>query len=344
MNPARRNVLVVGVGSIGERHVRCFQKTGRAEISICELNPRLLDEVGQRYGIKRAYNDLSLALSETYDAAVIAVPANAHITIAESLVNCCDLMIEKPLSVSIDGVAKLAQTGAAAGRVVGVAYVYRAHPALAAMRHAIASGSLGKPLQLVAVCGQHFPTYRPAYRDTYYGNRALGGGAIQDALTHVLNAGEWLVGPIDRLVADAEHKRLDGVEVEDVAHILARHGDVLASYSLNQFQAPNEVTITVVCEGGTARFELDNHRWRQMRAPEQPWEDAAAPAMERDTMFINQANSFLDAIDRRSGLLCDLAAGTQTLRVNLAALKSVETKTWQDVNNSYSLSQIRQLT
>ena len=63
MNPATRNVLVVGVGSIGERHVRCFLNTGRADVSICEVNPRLLDEVSQRYDIKRAYNDLSFALS-----------------------------------------------------------------------------------------------------------------------------------------------------------------------------------------------------------------------------------------------------------------------------------------
>ena len=31
--------LVVGVGSIGERHLRCFQSTGRARLSICEINP-----------------------------------------------------------------------------------------------------------------------------------------------------------------------------------------------------------------------------------------------------------------------------------------------------------------
>lgn len=331
MHPARRNLLVVGVGSIGERHVRCFQKTGRAEVSICELNSRLLDEVGKRYNVKHAYNDLNLALSESYDAAVVAVPANAHIGVSASLINACDLLIEKPLSTSMDGVAELVKAAASANRIVGVAYVYRAHPALASMREAIASGEIGKPLQLVAVCGQHFPTYRPAYRDTYYVNRATGGGAIQDALTHVINAGEWLVGPVNRLVADAEHKRLDGVAVEDVAHVLARQGDVLASYSLNQFQDPNEVTITVVCEGGTARFELHNHRWRLMRSPEQPWEDQAISGIERDTLFTHQASAFLDAIEQRKSHLCDLAAGVQTLQVNLAALRSIDTKTWQDV-------------
>src|SRR5690606_32808909 len=128
--------------------------------------------------------------------------------------------------------------------VAGVAYVYRAHPALEEMRQAIASGRFGRPVELVAVLGQHFPFYRPAYRTIYYRDRATGGGAIQDALTHVLNAGEWLVGPITRLACDAEHLVLDGVDVEDTVHLLARHGRVMASYSLNQHQAPNESTIT----------------------------------------------------------------------------------------------------
>ena len=48
----------------------------------------------------------------------------------------------------------------------------------------------------------------------YYNNRATGGGAVQDAMTHLLNIGEWIVGPVDKLVADIDHKVLEGVEVE----------------------------------------------------------------------------------------------------------------------------------
>ena len=116
---------------------------------------------------------------------------------------------------------------------VAVAYVYRSFPALAAMRGALIGGRLGRPVELVAVGGQHFPTYRPAYRQTYYADRATGGGAIQDALTHVLNLGEWLLGPIDRVVADAAHQLLPDVEVEDTVHLLARHGDVPAGEKIS---------------------------------------------------------------------------------------------------------------
>ncbi len=42
-------VLVIGAGSIGQRHVRCFQKTGRAQVSICEINATLRSRVAEEY-------------------------------------------------------------------------------------------------------------------------------------------------------------------------------------------------------------------------------------------------------------------------------------------------------
>jgi predicted dehydrogenase len=327
-------VLVVGTGSIGERHVRCFQKTGRAAVSICEPDPKRRDEVATQYSLASAYADLDKSVFEKHDAVVVATPAQFHIAIAQRAVEAgCNVLIEKPLSVSTKGLAELLAAAASKNRLVAVAYVYRAHPSLAAMRSAILSSELGKPVQLVAVAGQNFSKFRPGYRNTYYANRATGGGAIQDALTHIMNAAEWLVGPISSLAADADHKLIDGVTVEDVAHVIARHGDLLASYSLNQFQAPNEVTITVVCERGTARFEYHHHRWRRMLSTEEEWKDFLAADLERDTLFVSQANNFLDAIAGRCAPLCDLAEGAQTLRVNLAALESADSHAWQNVRD-----------
>ncbi len=329
----QHRVLVVGVGSIGERHVRCFQQTGRADLALCEINDALRRQVADRYGISRAYRDVASALvDEQYDAAVVCTPADRHLPIALRLVQAgIDLLIEKPLSTTLVGVAELEQAVARQNRVVGVAYVQRANPVLAALKEALDGGRFGRPLQLTAVCGQDFPSYRPAYREIYYADRATGGGAIQDALTHVLNAGQWLLGPVDRLVADASHQHLEGVQVEDTVHLLARHGSVLASYALNQYQAPNELTITVVCQRGTVRLELHRHRWRWMTDPDTSWHDQPLEPLPRDGLFVRQADHFLDAVERTATPLCTLAEGLHTLRVNLAALESVEQRQWQTV-------------
>jgi predicted dehydrogenase len=337
----RHSVLIVGVGSIGERHLRCFLATSRAAVLFVEINNALRDTIAARYDVRGfATLDEALALhsdSDTLDAqpvtaAVVATPANLHTAIAQRLAKAnIHLLIEKPLSTSIDGVDLLEKTVSQRGLIGAVAYVMRCYPALNAMRDALLRGQFGKPVEIVAVSGQHFPTYRPAYRDTYYSDRLKGGGAIQDALTHLLNAGEWLVGPIERLVADAAHLVIEGVDVEDTAHVLTRHGDVLGSYSLNQHQSPNELTITVICERGTVRWESHAHRWRWMIQPDEPWHDEPIEPLPRDAAFITQAHRFLDAIEGNSSLLCTLDEGTQTLKVNLAALASVECRNWQTI-------------
>jgi len=326
------HIVVIGVGSIGERHTRCFQATGRAAVSIVESKTTLAEDVSRRYGLP-AYGDIDAALAQKPTAAVIATPAPLHVSQATKLIEAgVHVLIEKPLSISIDGVDRLRQLATERGTTVGVAYVLRSYAVMAAMREALRSGRFGTPRQITTVCGQHFPTYRPAYREIYYANRAAGGGAIQDALTHMVNLGEWLVGPVERLVADADHLVLPGVEVEDTVHLVTRHGSVMGSYSLNQHQAPNETIISVNCDQGTVRCELHNNRWLWMTKPGEAWHEEPFGTAERDTAFIAQANSFLDAIEGKSPVLCPLDEGIQTLKVNLAALESVERKCWVSIS------------
>ncbi|HEX7008731.1 MAG TPA: Gfo/Idh/MocA family oxidoreductase [Phycisphaeraceae bacterium] len=326
MSSKRHRVLIVGVGSIGERHLRCFLSTQRTHVSLCEVNESLRDRVAQRYGIAQTYADIDQVPPDACDAAVICAPAPMHVPLATQLAGRrVHLLIEKPLSTTLDGLEDLKQLIQQKGLVAAVAYNLRAHPVLADVKRVLDEGRFGRPLQIVCVSGQHFPTYRPAYRQIYYKDRKTGGGAIQDALTHMLNAGEWLVGPIDRLLADAAHLKLEGVTVEDTVHLIARHGSVMGSYSLNQHQAPNEAVITIVCERGTCRAELaPNPRWCWASEPGGPWQPGGAFTFERDTLYIDQAHAFLDAIEGKGQPLCTLAQGEQTLRVNLAALRSAD--------------------
>ncbi|MBC7854613.1 MAG: Gfo/Idh/MocA family oxidoreductase [Pirellulaceae bacterium] len=334
-NPQHR-VLVVGAGSIGERHIRCFLATGRCDVSFVEVNEALRQTIAVRYSA-RGFASLEEGIATHPEIAVVATPAHLHIDMAMKLAEAgIHLLIEKPLSTNEAGVQQLTSLVHAKHVVAGVAYVYRSHPILTDMRKTIASGTFGPPVQIVVVAGQHFPTYRPAYREIYYRDRATGGGAIQDALTHLINAGEWLVGPVTRLVADAAHQVLPGVEVEDTVHILTRHGNVLGSYNLNQHQAPNETNVTVICERGTARFEVHENRWRWMTAPGGEWQEGLLQLVERDELFTRQADLFLDAVERNGPATCSLPDGLQTLRVNLAALKSCETATWQSIMQDFN--------
>lgn len=330
-NPQHR-VLVIGAGSIGERHIRCFLATGRCEVVFVEINETLRRTIAARYSAC-GHATLEEGIATRPDIAVIATPAHLHVEMATRLAQASvHLLVEKPLSTSEVGIERLVSLVREKKVVAGVAYVYRSHPVLSDMRRAVMSGEFGPPAQIVVVAGQHFPTYRPAYREIYYRDRATGGGAIQDALTHLINAGEWLVGPVTRLVADAAHQVLPGVEVEDTVHVLTRHGSALGSYSLNQHQAPNETSITVICEQGTARFEVHKNSWQCMTSPGGEWKEEISQPLDRDELFTRQAHLWLDAVEGKHPPTCSLEEGLQTLRVNLAALKSVEAGTWQTIS------------
>ena len=331
----RHRVLIVGVGSIGERHLRCFSATDRAELSLCEINDGLRRTIAQRYDINSTYRDLNEALADTDNrcsVGVIATPAHLHVQIATTLVEAgVHALIEKPLSTNLDGVAALIESANRKNVTVAVAYMLRCHPVLQSMRQAILDGRFGQPIAVLVASGQHFPTYRPAYREIYYNNHATGGGAIQDALTHLVNACEWIVGPADRVIADASHQVLEGVDVEDTVHMVARHGDVSASYNINQYQAPNETTITVICTGGTVRFEAHNARWVSMIKPGDPWHEEMTWTGERDPIYTNQANAFMDSVEGRSPVLCTVQEGRQTLQVILSVLAAADDPDWRRV-------------
>jgi predicted dehydrogenase len=189
----------------------------------------------------------------------------------------------------------------------------------------VQTGEFGPPKQVMLVSGQHFPTFRPAYREIYYARHESGGGAIQDGLTHVVNAIEWIVGPTTRVYCDAAHQVLEGVTVEDTLSIAARNGDVLVSYGYNQFQAASELDLQIHCEWGSYRMELHKRRWGSIRRGDADWTWHEHPAVERDDWFIRQANAFLDGVEGKRSVLSTFGEAAQTLKFNLAALESART-------------------
>jgi predicted dehydrogenase len=320
------STLIIGCGSIGERHLRCFQKTGRCSVAACDTNPTLLATIKERYGVQ-VFSSLDAALAEArFDSVVICTPAHLHLPIAIKLLNLrLHVFIEKPLAIDTALVPQVREAIAQAQRYVAVAYVYHLMPWVANAREFLKQGELGKVLHVSSMSGQHFPTFRPAYRDIYYTRHELGGGAIQDALTHLVNAVEWLIGPCTRVYCDAAHQALEGVTVEDTVNVTSRHGQVLVSFAMTQFQTPNENTLLIHCENGSVKIETNHQRWGVMQRGDTDWTWHQTPPQERDDMFIAQANAFLDGVEGRDTPLCTFEEAVQTLKFNQAALRSAAT-------------------
>lgn len=321
------SALIIGTGSIGERHLRCFQSSGLYSVAACESDTERGNAIATKYDCP-IFGSLEEALAQNpFDVAVICTPANFHTPVALAcLAKDLHVLIEKPLALSLEGLAELEALAVERKRVVRVAYTSRSVPAFQALKDILASGKIGDPRQVSFVSGQDFPKARPAYASIYYNRHETGGGAIQDGITHHLHAVEWLVSPIRRLFAHAARQVLAGVEVEDTVNLTAVLEDqTLVNFSFNQFQAPNETTIQINGTLGSARIELHNQRLGTFLYGDTSWTWINQPVEERDAAFVRQATYFRSEIAGKHTPLSSLAEGIQTLKANCAALESAQT-------------------
>lgn len=331
----QRSVLVIGAGGIGERHVRCFQATKRVRVALCEPNADRRQTICERYNVPGFTTASEALAADRFHAAVICTPAPYHPAIAEKCLKAgIAVLVEKPLSASREGLAALRETIASTSGVLRVAYVYRSIPVIQACRALVQEQRFGKVRHVTLEAGQNFPTFRPDFQRTYYAKRASGGGAVQDFLTHMVHGVEWTIGPVVELACMADRQVLTGVEVEDVASLICRHRDgALSSFTINQFQAPNEVTLSYHAPGGSIRVELHRQRVGLAAQGSTDWEWRDVPHGERDTMFVAQANSFLDASEGMPDQLSSFDDACQTLEVSLCALTSSDSRQFVRVSS-----------
>ena len=325
------DILVLGGGSIGERHLRCFQDIGCA-VALCDSNAARLREVAERYQLSRTFDTIESAAREVWYGVVIATPANLHVEHAAALIKSTEaFLIEKPLCTSLDQADRL--LALAAGKWVQVGYVLRHHPATQHVRKLLAEGVIGKLHQVTITAGQNFPSLRPAYRDIYYKSHDTGGGAVQDAATHLFDLLQHLAGPLDWIFCDCAHQELADVEVEDTVHIVARccGGRILASIALNQFMAPNETYLQLNGALGSLAIRFHEHRAGIFMLGDSDWTWTEPLVQERDDLFRAQAQNFISSIVKQEPPLCTLDDGLRALTINLAALRSGQTGTIETI-------------
>jgi len=320
------NILVIGCGSIGQRHARCFLRTGRVELTVCDTDQAVAERVGMALGVPFVTDWEQAVKSGRFDATAICTPAHLHVSMGLSTLQAgAHTLIEKPLSCSIQDVDQLVKERDRSGLQAGVAYVYKFFPYLAAVQAYLRS-NVEEPVLLASyVGGQPFHLLRPAYAQTYYRDRRTGGGAIQDALTHIANWVEGILGPTESVLCDCEHLALPNVKVEDTVNLAARHDGALAIYSLNQFQSVDESIVYLHTASTSVKVELHRERWGHRSRGDTDWIWHESHVPDYDVCFIAQANAFLDRIDGKPSELCTLEAAIQTLRFNLSALASSET-------------------
>lgn len=335
-------ILMVGLGGIGQRHMRNLRTLlgARAEFLAYRVRRQMhvvtpalgadhARNVEEEYSL-RTFSTLAAALEEKPDMAFICNPSNMHVPVALACVRAgCDLFVEKPLSDSMkDTAALVAETEGRKG-IAMVGYQLRFHPCVLALSRIVRSGALGNLLAVRATVGEYLPNWHPYedYRQMYAARADLGGGVVLSQI-HEFDYLFSLFGVPERVYAVGGHWSELDVDVEDTASILMEFssGGRPLPVHLHQdyLQSPPSRQCEVIGDRGRVMMDLSGLTVTLFTRGNATPEVSSFAGFDRNQLFIDQTNHFLECIATRSRPVVDLKDGLQSLRMAIAVKRSME--------------------
>ena len=196
--------LVLGCGSIGQRHITHLRQLGLSDIAAVDTSASARDRVRSALGVP-VLDRLEEGLNRRPDVVLVCTPASSHLELARRAVDAgAHVFVEKPLATGLEGTAELLRRAVAGDRVVHVGYNLRYHPAVKAAQEVVRSGRLGKILMAHLEFGLYLGKWWKGrdYRDSYMARRDLGGGLILDS-SHEIDLALLFLGAVREVSAYA---------------------------------------------------------------------------------------------------------------------------------------------
>jgi predicted dehydrogenase len=324
--------IIAGLGSIGRRHLRNLLALGEKDILLYRTHQSTLpDDELMNFPVVQ---DIDVALSFNPTAVIVSNPTALHLDVAIPAARAgCHLLLEKPISHSMERVDELQDAIAYGGGDVLVGFQFRFHPGIIKTLELVQEDAVGRPLSVRAVYGEYLPAMHPweDYRVSYSARRDLGGGVIL-TLSHPIDYLRWILGEVNGLWAYVRQLNDFPIQVEDTAEIgLLFASGVIGSLNLNYNQQPRSHYLEIVGTKGTLRWDnysgsvsvfrpkvkIVNHEGKGT------WETYDIPAeFERNTMFLKEMEHFLEIIRGDAKPVCTIEDGRKALELALAAHRS----------------------
>jgi len=314
--------LMIGCGSIGQRHIRNLQFLRAGEIIAFDIASAKLEEVQRKYGVT-AVSKLDQAWAQNPDIVLITTPTSLHIPMAlEAAEHGCHLFIEKPLSHSMEGVDKLIDMVQAKGLVTLVGCNMRFHPGIAKVKALLDEGAIGHVIAARVQVGQYLPDWHPGedYRQMYSARRDLGGGVILDAI-HEIDYICWMLGEVEAVACFAGKLSHLEIETEDTAAILLRFvGGAIGELHLDYIQRAYSRSCQIIGEEGTIHWNYTEGQVRWYSARTREWKHFADPEdWEPNQMYVDELAHFLRCLAGEKKPMLDVVEAKRVLNIALAA-------------------------
>ena len=318
-----RKVLVVGVGSIGQRHARLCREREDLSVELCDSRAESLKAARRNLGDVVCRTDLREALDQAPHVVIVATPHDQHERVTTSaLATGAHVLCEKPMAHEVASARRMLDAAQAHARVLRIAFMMRFHPGVRRIRELVYNGTLGTVNCARYSVGSYITLENSVSR--YQQNTF--GAAVMD-YSHGIDLVGWLLER-QPLGAYARGIQAGNVEFTSSPNLLSAILDyedaLLSELHIDYLTKPQANTLQVI--GDAASASLDFGSWSltvRHRESNKLIHEAFDESM--DNIYRAQLSCFLGAIDGQSDDLTTPSEGLQSVACSDAIISSLRT-------------------
>lgn len=319
------NVGIIGLGSIGCRHLRLLREL-RPELKIIAVRLGKGKKVAEEKLANAVVHSLEEAIVYGIEAAVIATPAVFHIKQAIALMRQgVHVLIEKPISHSLENINELLRVEKESKRVGLVGYCLRYNTGALKFNDMLKNKKIGQILHVRVDCGSYLPDWRKGqdYRESVSAKAELGGGVLLE-LSHELDYIRWFFGEMKNVSANIQNSGTLGIDVEDSVDMIFESEQGFPVSVHLDFNSRN------ICRKCIARCSKGDLIWnvvanKVLWQPADGLEEVEMYENDRNYVYKEQLKHFFDFIENKKRPLVSIDNGVAVLRMIESAKKSHQT-------------------
>lgn len=307
-------ILIIGFGSIGQRHYRNLLSLGYKNVWVYDVDARKT----QKYKNTKTINNVSQKVLKQFDVVFVCNPNYLHIKSALLAARAgCHLFIEKPLSHSLAGVDKLIKICEQRKLVNLVACNMRFHPGLKFIKNYLAKKKLGKVYRIQHECGYNLAYWRPGtdYRKNYAAKKSMGGGIILDDI-HEFDLLFWLNNFEPAEESSFVYNKASDLQIETEDNCLAGFkfkNKVLGAVSCDYLQQKYSRNCKVVGEKGSLAWDWqENVVW--LHTKDKSKKMLVIKNYDLNQMYVEEMKYFFKCLDRKQKTFNDIKIARQVLK------------------------------
>lgn len=313
----KKHLFILGAGSIGKRHAKNFSELDSL-VTLYDPRADRIDEAKRELDVIDVFQDINEALDKNnYDGAVVCSPTKFHVDQAIQLLNYnLPILMEKPLGIDLESVQKLDSYLNNDNRSkILLGYTWRWWNALIKMRELIINNEIGAAYHAQYFMSAHLADWHPwePYQEFFMSSKELGGGALLDE-SHWIDNMIWFFGMPEKITATID--KVSGLDItsDDSVELLACYKEGLKAFiHLDIYGRPHEKSIKIIGDKGKIEWNDSTNTVNLYRGSEN--HKIFEFHNDRNDMFISVAKEFIEMIDGKKDLTCNLKSGLEVIRI-----------------------------